>query len=709
MIFKLLNNIIIVIGVAFFFLVSLIATFQHSSNQLFNPLTLLCGSVLLFILLVLFLNYFQIISKRLQRILFYLFVGLIIFTQFTIILSTHNSPFTDTGYIYIQAQNLSHNVSDWNYYFKIYPNNVNIAIFWSFIYRFFNFFHIVNQLRATYIIQLLMLDGAILFTSYTVKKHINVKLGNILLFSLLLYLPLTLFTEWIYNDSISSTLVILLLGLLCRVWYSQSRFKYFWFFLAALDLAFTFILRQNSVVIIIALLITIVLMGQTLRQKFVQISILIATVIVVYFGSSVIQTAQRYERNNQVVTPATRYINMGLNPNTSGQIDGNDAWLYEQPGRTPKEKNRLYLSSIKRRLLNYSVGSLSEHFLKKATYMYGTGLTIQDFFYWYAGNKNNLEESILDRFGVTLVNGFQFFYILLSVMTFVFLWRHLKNKRSIPPVVLFSVLGVLGVCSFQVGLWEVRDRYSLLAVPFTVFIFSYALAELDIVGWISRFGSVLKQDVIRYFIISTGLLVFGYLSNYSLTTQLVEKNNVSIHQPYVAYAGQSDVKIKAHDKLKITFDVETTGNTGIFYNSAYSISSDSKSQQVKKYLPLQISLMNTTLHKSIEVDSNGNTKANTMQKGKYVLTLTNPTNQAIYTQGIIDIGKADFSFNSLYRSISGHPELMPVMTVARSSQNTLVSKKQYNAIFTLLFVILCIITYMFRKKDKILPLNKSKI
>ncbi|MDI6498685.1 hypothetical protein QMA60_08775 [Leuconostoc suionicum] len=461
--------------------------------------------------------------------------------------------------------------------------------------------------------------------------------------------------------------------------------------------------------IIIALLITIVLMGQTVRQKFLQISLLIATVIVVYFGSSVIQTAQRYERNNQVVTPATRYINMGLNPNTSGQIDGNDAWLYEQPGRTPKEKNRLYLSSIKRRLLNYSVGSLSEHFLKKATYMYGTGLTIQDFFYWYAGNKNNPEESILDRFGVTLVNGFQFFYILLSVMTFVFLWRHLKNKRSIPPVVLFSVLGVLGVCAFQVGLWEVRDRYSLLAVPFTVFIFSYALAELDIVGWISRLGSILKQDVIRYFIISTGLLVFGYLSNYPLTTQLVEKNNVSIHQPYVAYAGQSDVKIKAHDKLKITFDVETTRNAGSFYNSAYSISSDSKSQQVKKYLPLQISLRNTTLHKSIEVDSNGNTKANAMQKGKYVLTLTNPMNQAVYTQGIIDIGKADFSFNSLYRSISGHPDLMPVMTVARSSQNTLVSKKQYNAIFILLFVSLCIITYMFRKKDKIRSLSKSKV
>lgn len=709
MIFKLLNKTVLAIGVAFFFIVSLIATFQQSSNQLFNSFTLLCGSFLLFILLVLFLNYVQTISKKLQKILFYLFVGLIIFTQFAIIVSTHNSPFTDTGYIYIQAQNLSHNVFDWNYYFKIYPNNVNIAIFWSFIYRFFNFFHVVNQLRATYIIQLLMLDGAIIFTSYTVRRHINTKLGNILLFSLLLYLPLTLFTEWIYNDSISSTLVILLIGLLCRIWHTQSKIKYFLVFLASLDLAFTFILRQNSVVIIIALLITIILMNQTVSQKLLQISILIMTVIMVYFGSSLVQTAQHYERNNQVVTPATRYINMGLNPNTSGQIDGNDAWLYEQPGRTPEEKNRLYLSSIKHRLLNYSVGSLSEHFLKKATYMYGTGLTIQDFFYWYAGNKNTLKQPILERFGVTLVNIFQFFYILLNIMIFAFLWRHLKNKRSIPPVVLFSVLGVLGVFAFQVGLWEVRDRYSLLAVPFAVFIFSYALAELDTTRWISRIGSVLKQDAIRYFIISIGLLVFGYLSNYSLTTQLVEKNSVSLHQPYAAYAGQSDVRIRAHEKVKITFDIKTTKNTGVFHNSAYSISSDSQSRQEKKYSPLQISLMNTTLHEPIEIDSNGKTKDHTMRKGKYVLTLTNPKNQTVYTQGIIDIGKADFSFNSLYKSISGHPELMPVMTVARSSQNTLVSKKQYNAIFSLLFVTLCIITYVFRKKDKVQSLNKSKV
>ena len=57
--------------------------------------------------------------------------------------------------------------------------------------------------------------------------------------------------------------------------------------------------------------------------------------------------------------------------------------------------------------------------------MYGTGLTIQDFFYWYAGNKNNLEESILDRFGVTLVNGFQFLHI--AERNDVCLsWRHLK-------------------------------------------------------------------------------------------------------------------------------------------------------------------------------------------------------------------------------------------------------------------------------------------
>ncbi|QEA58535.1 hypothetical protein FGL74_01850 [Leuconostoc koreense] len=378
-------------------------------------------------------------------------------------------------------------------------------------------------------------------------------------------------------------------------------------------------------------------------------------------------------------------------------------------GVPPKEKNRLYLSSIKHRLLNYSVGSLSEHFLKKATYMYGTGLTIQDFFYWYAGNKNTLKQPILERFGVTLVNIFQFFYILLNIMIFAFLWRYFKNNRSIPPVVLFSVLGVLGVFAFQVGLWEVRDRYSLLAVPLAIFIFSYALSELDTARVVSRFGGVLKQDAMRYFTISMGLLVFGYLSNYSLTTQLVEKKNISLHQPYTTYAGQSDVKIKAHEKLKITFDVKTTKNTGVFHNSAYRISSDNTSRQVKNYLPLQLSLLNTTLHEPIEIDSNGKTKDNTMKKGKYVLTLTNPTDQVIYTQGIIDIGKADFSFNSLYRSISGYPELMPVMTVSRSSQNVLVSKKQYNMIFSLLFVALCIVTYVFRKKDKIRFLNKSKV
>lgn len=55
---------------------------------------------------------------------------------------------------FLQAQNLAHHNLTWSHYFVIYPNNVNIAIFWSAIYEVANLFAVSNLLLFGSLVQL---------------------------------------------------------------------------------------------------------------------------------------------------------------------------------------------------------------------------------------------------------------------------------------------------------------------------------------------------------------------------------------------------------------------------------------------------------------------------------------------------------------------------------------------------------------------------
>ncbi|MFT8571089.1 MAG: hypothetical protein ABF718_04545 [Leuconostoc pseudomesenteroides] len=706
MITNFLEKVINFIAVAVIITIMLVAIFRQSYGPTLSPLTIVfCALLLVLLGLLLFFN-LNTISKKLKKFLWYS-VLLVLFTlQLFVVFRTYNVPFTDTGYIFIQAQNLSFGSLQWDRYFEVYPNNVNITILWGCVFRIFHFFHLRNDLLAAYILQLFILDSAILFLYHIVKSKINKNLANILIVSMLLYFPLTMFTVWVYNDSLSTSFMIFVIGLLVLFWHNPTKMRYIYFVSAATLLAITFLIRQNVIVIAIALVLTIILAKQRWKEKIVQVLVIVAIFCSFSVLSNSVQSLQKYYPDKNTAVPALSWINMGLNNETSGEVHGADPFLFEQKGRTSQEKNKLYLQSIKQRLSMYSLSSLAEHFLKKVVYMYGTGLTVQDFFYWFTRDNNS--PAILGKFGPIIVNFFQILYVVIYFVTACFMLKRFKSINNENPIILFCVLSFLGVFAFQVGLWEVRDRYGLIAVPFLIFIFAVSVSRINYRKVVQGIRKCILGKEYVFAILGLGIIIFTYLLDFQYTTTTSTLQQFSLNQPFTLYEGGNEVKFLPKQKYQITFDVKKKNNIGSFNNLAYAHKENftSPNPNYKDRTLLSLSLLRIDNNKKVVIESDSGRTKNVLSKGRYRLTITNKSQKTVYSRTLINIGKADFSFNPLYQSVKDFKYLMPNMQIYSESSSLLFPPKQYKLIFVVIVFSYVLVIFLLISKSKT---NKSKL
>lgn len=686
MITSIVNKTINFIAAVVIILIMAVAIFRQSYSPMLNSLTLMFCAALLMLLGVLLLFKVNKISKTFNRYVWYISFLCILLLQIFVVFKTYNVPFTDTGYIFIQAQNLSHGNLEWDHYFEVYPNNVNIAILWGILFRFFHFLHIRNDLPGAYCLQLILLDSSILFLYRVMKSKINNNLANILFFSMLLYFPLTMFTVWVYNDSISTSLIIFVIGFLILFWYNNKRKRYFYFISAIILLAFTFLIRQNVVVVVIALLMTIMLIKQNWKEKVIQIMMVFAVFLSFNITSNLVHAQKQFNPDKNVAVPTLSWINMGLNNETSGEVHGADPFLFEKRGRTSREKNKLYLQSIKQRLTAYSPSSFAEHYLKKVVYMYSTGLTVQDFFYWFARTNNS--PSILSRFGPAMINAFQVFYIVIYFVTGCFILRRFKNIKDENPIITFCILSFLGVFAFQVGFWEVRDRYGLVAVPFLLFIFSVSVSKINYRKLLHNCQNHLIGKKKSFAIIGVGMIVLAYLFDFNLTSMQNTIYRYSLNQPFITYEGGKEVRFLPNQKYQITFDVEEKYNKGSFNNIAYGNKDNftAPNPDLTDRVTLNLSLVKMKNNKPVRIDADTGKTTDLLSKGRYILTITNTSSKTVYSRALIDIGKADFSFNPLYQSVKDFKQLIPNIQVYNESSSLLFSLKQYKLIFVVIFL-----------------------
>lgn len=330
------------------------------------------------------------------------------------------------------------------------------------------------------------------------------------------------------------------------------------------------ILRQNSVIILIALVIMIAFSQSfSIRWK----SILIfGSFILVLIGTVSVNKVAHHEGFNSIPSrsaPAMSWINMSWNPRTYGQIEPSDSSAFSN---LPKKQRSQQLSEeFYRRVKKMGPNGIAKHLIKKATYMFSIGGSNEDLWNLHGSGlfiKNDIETDTLRQ---SFNNFFQPFYIFILLLSFYGMLNVLRSGRNghelIFDLSVFSALSIMGIFVFHVVLWEVRDRYALPIVPFILVFSAIGISQLPVRNAKHTFDFSANKHIL---LISIALifLVFGFISGQKYTRQSLDKDISSYQSGFMMYTegGTELSPLAANTKyLSRDFHLKTNANTFKIY------------------------------------------------------------------------------------------------------------------------------------------------
>ncbi|CAK1233808.1 PMT family glycosyltransferase ArnT/Agl22 [Fructobacillus tropaeoli] len=580
----------------------------------------------------LFLLLKQLMQGKLKfnRIILAIVVFIAVLIQVIFLIVSFRPYYTDTGYVMTMAGRLIQGNRNWFEYFSYYPNNVNITIFWSYILRPLNWFGITNYSIFVPWFQMLLLDFSIIVLSSSLIL-LNRSVAKIFLLVSMYYLPWFMYTLMPYNDIIAISLIMIIIALIIRLLKSDNLKKNILFgSLLALLIFISIALRQNTVIILIAFVIFIVFTQKFgIRFKTFLIGIVLLVTFLGTQGLHYVQQQAGYNQNTSLTTPTISWINMSWNPNTQGQIDGRDSFAYSN--LPAKKRSSALKHELKERLKSLGFGGIVRHLQLKIAYMFSIGDSNQDI----AGIQ--IKRPILKRESMTppliniLGNLFQPFYLLVLIMAIYAIWQLLVKSSqidsSIFPIAVFSSLSIIGIFTFHILFWEVRDRYALPMLPFLVILASIG---------VYLFGKQEQQKVDKpvqnkVMLLTAGislvLLTIGLASDWKYTKQ----NNISYGSVYRSgfslYAENQTEKVGLNSKTIYrtdTFKLDQQANT-------LNLELGNISTQDLKNIVLKVKRLDSNQSWNLMPSSAPKDYENNFPKGNYQIIIENKANHVIPT------------------------------------------------------------------------------
>ena len=589
-----------------------------------------------FILVV--ISLYKIWQSKIKKYVPLLFIIVGIIGQIIFIITFKLPLMTDVAYVFTQAERLAGNNYNWFHYYFVYPNNVNVTLLWASIFKVFNFLGIQNHILVGRLLQVLLFDLSVYGLSMSLKNKFA-KLYKWVMVVMILYVPFTMMAMFLYNDIFA--LIIFNLTIACLVNSLEdnitSKKRVAWLAFMALLLALGVGLRSNLGIIVIAAGITILISKKfdwKLKSFFIVVSILFLGIVSMAFSISASHNS--YEKKAQESTPTITWINMSWNPNTYGQIDGNDAWSWSE---LPKdERSKQVTEEFKNRISNYSFAGIVKHIVKKVSFMYATGFVHQDFTELYQMNNY----PIWKKFQLFSKLIFQPMYVLLLVSGAFAIFKMLKTRQN-ETLILFLGISILGTIMFHGLLWEVRDRYAVITLP--------AIVMLGIIGISDITDRILvtKNMVTRWMIFGFGLFfgLMGLLIG-GLNKQGVLPKETVMSEGYFPYAngnegGKSDFKLEPFMTYKVSMRLDHKAKD-FQYSTGWISDKNSKK--------LDIKLVNKTTNRSYvgTTQPNNNSIQGNFKPGKYEFVVKTgnitPTKTYLFT----DVGTEAWHTNKVMKN-----------------------------------------------------------
>lgn len=278
--------------------------------------------------------------------------------------------------------------------------------------------------------------------------------------------PLLIYIPYLYNDLISTSLVMISFWLFLKGGMKQAIFS-------DLFLAFAVILRSNAMIPAIGMILAILLnKNQKGSEKLPQVLLLIG---VLWLGSFFSRLPYRAYLQGIPSIPALAYVAMGMQ-GRSGGFNGFNAEIYWKSGGDLQKMNQLCSEAINRSIQNWKADPVS--FRTFIDFKFQTQWNspmyecLEMVLYSSEGSSllvTSLKTGLLRRLMQSFMKGFQFSYYVCMVIGTV----NLKNREEKCSGIVYTIFG-----SFLFSmLWEAKARYILPSLIYGLPVATMALSS----------------------------------------------------------------------------------------------------------------------------------------------------------------------------------------------------------------------------------------
>lgn len=381
-------------------------------------------------------------------------------------------------------------IESFQMYYSYHVNQTTIAVFLSIIMKFFFDFGVANYYFGTVLVSVFFVWLSSLFLTLSVRKIS--KSDTTTLFAFILFLFLGALSPWI-TIPYSDTYAILFpsLALFLYVYTRETRWFYPAMFLISLASVFGALIKPQTIIVLIAVVIVEIIEAFKHWKKGVLIfSVMLISILFAQKITNEVYYKSIYTYDFGIIQGRnftyTHYLMMGLNPVTYGVYSIDDTELSYGTGSV-EEREAKNWEVIQERIQDYGVLGYLDFSMHKILTNFNDGT-----FAW--NGEGGFYAHIFEP-TTPLSNFLRTLYYIDAPLLFVFfqitqwLWLlilgliplNLLNTDKSNKGKLVIVLSVIGI-SFFTHLFEARARYLFLYLPFFV-----AAASLGFETLINRF------------------------------------------------------------------------------------------------------------------------------------------------------------------------------------------------------------------------------
>ena len=300
---------------ALIYIIYLNLFFKEGNYYNFNTIVVIIGAAIEFLILYGLNKVFKNCNNKLLYIISLLSFTILIILQIVFITYLKVDPSWDFGEIFNDSYEAATGVFELKeYYYKFYPNNIGILLFFTVIFKVVNLFTINKDvyLLVGMIVNIIMINGSLLAMYILIKKVFNLKGATLFSVFCLFSVPLFTYAPIFYTDTITMIFPVLMLLLLYMYINTKNNNRFLYLVFIGLVGGVGTILKTNIVIVLVAIIIYLTCTNRIVKGVGKNLIIILSFFIIFKAYNTVAQSLMPIDYNEAGIPP-THWVMMGLN------------------------------------------------------------------------------------------------------------------------------------------------------------------------------------------------------------------------------------------------------------------------------------------------------------------------------------------------------------------------------------------------------------